>query len=70
MLGGERMKRLVFKKWVEFIVVLLFFIGIWGIIFGCLFALKNVIMISYAISAINYLLLVKWGRSYKEEDNV
>jgi len=70
MLGGERMKRLVFKKWVEFIVVLLFFIGIEGIIFGCLFALKNVIMISYSISAINYLLLVKWGRSYKEEDDV
>jgi hypothetical protein len=62
------MKKLVFKKWVEMLVIVMLSVGIVGFLFSCLGGLQKAALICNGITLFNILLLCKYGRTFKEEE--
>ena len=60
------MKKLVFKKWVEMVVVILLSIGIVGFLFSCLGGLQKAALIFNGFTLFNMVLLGVFGRKCEE----
>ena len=60
------MKKLVFKKWVEVLVIVMLSVGIVGFLFSCLGGLRTSAIVFNGLTLFNMILLVKYGRKCEE----